>query len=567
MKKFVFIFVMLCILFISSICVLNNTVIATTGTIGHTTAYSGNYNVSWMKGNGIFNTFHEGMALERVTPPYNCYLTCIWAYLRSSYSYQTVKCAYYESLTRYVTVTEEKNISSNVFKWYQFNFTGHFPMSFPVVYTTDIGRLGVFGNCPTGVINGVRRYIQIGSLNSSGTMRFFQDSLTYPTFPTTDGGINQISKDFSIYAEYNIYPPNSTAITTYENMVGTKGTHQTAYSSSTGWKVWANYTTTFKLRQLLNSYLSGTHEGRYNSTTGVYMSWANYSGATLKGRYNSLNSYQSGTNQNRYNSTTNIWMDWTNVSGANLISRENLINSTGTHQSRYNLSTNNWVSWANYTGSLTPINVYDNIGYSIGTHFYKQNNTGYWIWANYTTGLLKSENIIGAIGTHESIYDTPSGNWKVWANYTGVPTTPSLYHLSINLSGIVGFINWTGSLNSTSSNITVNITSNMSITGNVDVNGTGIWVYLGAMLSLDTGQFFLLILIGLWSYFIYLYYKEKEVIFTFCIICCGLPLGIIISGVAYYNSYPFGYLISFILILISFLIPTYGMYQKNKKKI
>jgi hypothetical protein len=100
-----------------------------------------------------------------------------------------------------------------------------------------------------------------------------------------------------------------------------------------------------------------------------------------------------------------------------------------------------------------------------------------------------------------------------------------------------------------------------------DCNSSGLWLYLGAMLTLDNGQFFLLILIGLWSYFIYLYYKEKEVIFTFCIICCGLPLGIIISGVAYYNSYPFGYLISFILILISFLIPTYGMYQKNKKKI
>jgi len=562
MKKIILVFGILLILFISSIFILNNTVSASTGTLGHTTAYSGNYNVSWIKGNGIFNTFHEGMAIERVGSTYACYLTCIWAYLRSSYSYQTVTCGYYDSLSTYVCKTEEKNISSSNFGWYQFNFT----YDFPRVSGVDIGRLCVFANCPTGVISGVRRYIQIGALNSSGVSRYFQDSLTYPTFPSTEGATSQLFKDFSIYAEYNIYPPNSTAITTYENIVGTKGTHQTAYSSSTGWKVWANYTTTFKLREVLNSYLSGTHQGRYNSTTGVYMSWANYSGATLKGRYNPLNVYQSGTNQNRYDSTTNIWMCWTNVSGANLISRENLINTTGTHQSRYNSSTNNWVSWANYTGSLTPIHVYDNIGYSKGTHFYKQNNTGYWIWANYTTGLLKSENIVGAIGTHESIYDTPTGDWKVWANYTGIPTTPSLYHLSINLSGIVGFINWTGSLNSSSSNITVNITSNMSITGNVDVNGTGVWVYLGAMLSLDNGQFFLLILVGLWTYFIYLFYKEKEVIFSFAIICCGLPLAIILSGVAYYNSYPFGYLISFIIVLISFLIPTYAMYEKNKKK-
>lgn len=213
--------------------------------------------------------------------------------------------------------------------------------------------------------------------------------------------------------------------------------------------------------------------------------------------------------------------------------------------------------------------------YCINTSFEQYH--GYWIYfydtsyelfvtkyikPDYTITLY--ENLLNTIGTHE--YNLISNNYNVYANYTGVPTTPILYHLSINLSGIVGFINWTGSLNSTDSNITVNVTSNMSITGNVDVNGTGVWIYLGAMLSLDNGQFFLLILVGLWTYFIYLFYKEKEVIFAFAIICCGLPLAIILSGVAYYNSYPFGYLISFIIVLISFLIPTYSMYQKNKKK-
>jgi len=99
----------------------------------------------------------------------------------------------------------------------------------------------------------------------------------------------------------------------------------------------------------------------------------------------------------------------------------------------------------------------------------------------------------------------------------------------------------------------------------VDQNASGNWIYLGSTLSIDDSQLFLLILIGLWSYFIYLFYTYKEVIFSFCIIGTGLPLGIILSGVAYYNSFPFGYLITFMVILISFLIPSYTMYQKKKK--
>lgn len=172
-----------------------------------------------------------------------------------------------------------------------------------------------------------------------------------------------------------------------------------------------------------------------------------------------------------------------------------------------------------------------NNGYTINTTM--ENYRGYWmyfyyvdyeIWINtssvsVTTPITLFQNIINAYGFHNYTL-TPSG-YNVYANYTGNYTDP---------------------------------------------NASENWLYLGAMLTLDNGQFFLIILIGLWSYFIYLFYAYKEVIFSFCIICCGLPLGIILSGVAYYNSYPFGYLISFILILISFLIPTYSQYQKNKKK-
>jgi len=212
-----------------------------------------------------------------------------------------------------------------------------------------------------------------------------------------------------------------------------------------------------------------------------------------------------------------------------------------------------------YCGSY-PLNV---------TIFCSGNLTDGIAWCNVTfsfyvvkcpsTNITFINNHVNTTWKHEYQYNVNSG-YTIYDNDTGNTSTILKLYLFENIINATGFHNYT--LNSTGYTVYANYTGN----GTIDPNSTGLWIYLGAMLTLDNGQFFLLILIGLWSYFIYLYYKEKEVIFSFCIICCGLPLGIILSGVAYYNSYPFGYLISFILILISFLIPTYGMYQKNKKK-
>lgn len=213
------------------------------------------------------------------------------------------------------------------------------------------------------------------------------------------------------------------------------------------------------------------------------------------------------------------------------------------------------------------------------TGTYTTNKTIYWssnvtdnrsLWDNNTFYFyvfkVPSHNIsfinnhINTTWTHQYKYDINSG-YIIYDNDTGNTSTTLKLYLFENIFNATGFHNYT--LNSTGYTVYANYTGNCS---SIDCNSSGLWLYLGAMLTLDNGQFFLLILIGLWSYFIYLFYREKEVIFAFCIICCGLPLGIILSGVAYYNSYPFGYLISFILIIISFLIPTYSMYQKNKKK-
>jgi hypothetical protein len=114
--------------------------------------------------------------------------------------------------------------------------------------------------------------------------------------------------------------------------------------------------------------------------------------------------------------------------------------------------------------------------------------------------------------------------------------------------------------------IWVNTTGNTTSFNYSSLNVTGSpWLYLGAMLSIDDSQFYLLILISLWAFFIFLYEEKQKNIYALCLVFLGLPLGIIISGIAYYNSYPFGYLISFIIILISFLIPAYNQYKGKKK--
>lgn len=138
-----------------------------------------------------------------------------------------------------------------------------------------------------------------------------------------------------------------------------------------------------------------------------------------------------------------------------------------------------------------------------------------------------------------------------------VPLSIALFENYIDCSGTL-----ISKLNSTSYSVYANATGfNES-----SLNETGSpWLYLGAMLSIDDSQFYLMILISVWLFFIFIYEEKEKTIYALCIIFLGIPLGLIMSGIAYYNSYPFGYLISFIVILISFLLPIYNQYKGKKK--
>jgi hypothetical protein len=121
-----------------------------------------------------------------------------------------------------------------------------------------------------------------------------------------------------------------------------------------------------------------------------------------------------------------------------------------------------WKSYGylvNFTalGNTTPIHHFTNVNNVTGSHTYKLNSTGYWDWANYT------------------------GNGS-----SGV----SSYLVNIKLNGVVGFINWSGYYNSTSENISFNVTSNATITGTADVNVSDDYLYIAGF---DIEPTFLLI--------------------------------------------------------------------------
>jgi len=78
-----------------------------------------------------------------------------------------------------------------------------------------------------------------------------------------------------------------------------------------------------------------------------------------------------------------------------------------------------WHIWMNFTGETTPLHLLENILFSIGTHQYILNSTGFWVWANYSSTLISRENIVDAAGSHDSLWNSTTGTWMSWANYTG----------------------------------------------------------------------------------------------------------------------------------------------------
>jgi len=227
-------------------------------------------------------------------------------------------------------------------------------------------------------------------------------------------------------------------IISYENIVNTYGTHQSAYDRTNFlFKSWANFSTTFLLRENLNSYLSGTHQSRWNASTGILMGWANYT-------------------------------------GPDLISRENIVNASIAHQSRYNSTTNKWMSWANGT---SPLNFIMNISNAIVTHQNHWTGTQQDIFINGTgngsgnPNLVVNENNKNVSGGYTTYYNPLTG-WAVNTSYSGLNSITFFENL-LNCYGTTES-RWRG----TNWDIFINQTSNNKVNENV-VNAshsyTSVW--------------------------------------------------------------------------------------------
>jgi hypothetical protein len=301
-----------------------------------------------------------------------------------------------------------------------------------------------------------------------------------------------IRGNYSIWANYT---GNTTPLNIFENIGNAFGTHDNILNG-TGYWVWANYTSSQIIAtNLYNSYMYGTHEGIWNASTGIWMAWANYSGPDVNLIWDSpMNA--TGTVVSVYRSSLlNRWDVYINLTSY-AYSIQNIINATGTNDIYFNGTT--WISYANYTGN--------------------------------TTGLVVVENIVNATGTHEYQYRPNlgvSGEWWVWANYTGnssggIPVNGT-YLVTINLSGIVGFINWTGYYNSSSEDISFNVSGNASLIATADVNISDDYLYIA---GIDIEPTFLLL--SVFFALFYFWWKSESIAMMYLLTMLIIPYSIVV---------------------------------------
>jgi hypothetical protein len=552
-------------LIFSSFLIINNVkdnsvkAITGNGTLGHTTAWTTAYNVSYGKNLMI----RERECSEVVNCPYNARVNCIWAYLRYSYAPQTVTCGFYDNLGTYVYKTEEKNISSSSFKWYQFNFTRLVP-----TISSSNYMIVVYGNCPTSPGLTTRIYIQIGGTDS-GTQRYMHEENNYPTFDNAPSWTSQPGKDFSLYCEYDIYPHNSTDITVYSNPVNCSGTTQTQYDSATGWKVWSNYTS--RLLKYENiGYASGTHESRWDTATSRFIVWANYSSRIKK--YENIKN-ATGTHDSRWDTPAGSWIVWANYTGYSILLNllENLHNCTGTHASYYNNITG-WKIYNNYTGYSLILTILENLKNCTGAEQYYYNNiTGWKVYNNFTgfSILLNAiENLINCTGTHASYYNSATG-WKMYLNYTGNGSgggSPVNRTINITINGHGFFNSWNGSINTNVQNVSILMNSDKSIIGNFSDNDSFYEdkYFLEGVLSIESGLLFLGICLSLWIFFISKYLEYKDMTIAYIQFGLSIPTCIIVGAFSF--SYAFGFVVVFLIPILSLSLIADGYFYRKKLK-
>jgi hypothetical protein len=211
------------------------------------------------------------------------------------------------------------------------------------------------------------------------------------------------------------------------------------------------------------------------------------------------------------------------------------LNATGFHN--YTLNSSGYNIWANYTGNTTPITLYENMINVTGSHVYILNGTGYYVWANYT------------------------------GNSSGGLPGNGTYVIAINLSGIIGFINWTGDLSFNDTNISFNVSSNMSIQCNADANTSESFLYYA---SFDVSQSFLLI--SIFFGLLYFWWKSEKIPMMSLLVMIIVPYDYIVVIVyalpLYITDANILSFVRIIFIIISFVVMGYtiDLWDKSRKE-
>lgn len=485
--------------------------------------------------------------------------------------YAYIKCKLYNSDNSVVAngETSAVAVTGTTAKWVTFPFSGTKPVlvANAYYYLVVMGDGDLSGTC-------VFTYLTTGTSTTGIGMG------SYPTFP--DPWSIDVTLDSSstprIYCTYSliVVPTVPTSFTAKPNGIN-------SYNINLAWTKGTDAVYTrimYKTSGYPTNHLDGTLA--YNNTGSSY-TLTGLTKSTLY--YFSAWSYANGTFSTTYVSTANTTLPSFSV-------LENLVNSSGITTVKQ-LSNNTIKIYSNYTGSCSSndLTVYNNSNLFLhgGYETTYSSSTGWKVYLNYTawshdmglgtgadnctidTDYTYNEyngydiTVLGVGYPNNFIFNVSNANVSYYylSNYTS-----KTYDIYINVTGNVTIGNCSGIywFNYTDDNVTINISFNKQTNSFIDdyeINEEN-WLSLASALLFDNSQFFIIILLSLWLFFVSKYLEYKDVAIAYVVFGLSIPLSLVIAVLSL--TYAFGYIIVFLIPILSLILLADSYFSKRKKK-
>lgn len=340
---------------------------------------------------------------------------------------------------------------------------------------------------------------------------------------------------------YHLWDNSSSAIMSYTTFVNCTGTLQKAWYPTLGkFKVWANVTGTKTPFTYHNNTVNVSSIKQLKLLSDGYHLWDNSSSGVST--YEDILVGIIGTHDKAWYPTLGkfkVWANYTlpiNYCGNTYIDfRENLVNCTGNITSYYDHYLG-WIVYYNYTGNKTTCG---------------------------STNLTVNELLTNCHGNYTTFYNPLTG-WVVNNTYIG-NTAFTNFKIKINITNLSGYVKWSGTHIFNTTNITFNATGNTTEIGNVTINTDD--YFLSGILTFENTQFFLLILIGLWCFFIVEYYNHKELMFAYVQLLFSFPLTLYLGGITFFSGQLMILPLLFIIPILSLYIVIDGYFYRTNKKV